>query len=72
MKGWKYTDNLAPSYAYKDKFTIHQEHIMWGICVMPNTFCTRILEELHVGHLGVIKMKVLARGFAGVQVLKNK
>ncbi len=31
--------------------------------VVPPKLRSRVLEELHVGHLGVVKIKSLARGF---------
>ena len=31
--------------------------------VIPNKLQYRVLEELHDGHLGVVKMKVLARSY---------
>lgn len=56
--------NLAPFYSCKDEPTIHQGCVMWGILVViPSKLCTRILEELHIGHLVVVKMKALARSF---------
>ena len=34
---------------------------MWGIrVVVPPTLQEKVLEELHGGHIGVIKMKALA------------
>ena len=31
--------------------------------VIPNKLQDRVLEELHDGHLGVVKMKALARSY---------
>ena len=37
---------------------------MWGIrVIVPTTLRNKVLDELHEGHLGVVKMKTLARGF---------
>ena len=37
---------------------------MWGFCVIvPSKLRARVLEELHEGHLGVVKMKTLTRGY---------
>ena len=35
---------------------------MWGIrMVIPQVYQQKVLKELHGGHLGVVKMKALAR-----------
>ena len=37
---------------------------MWGIrTIIPQKLCTRILKALHSAHLGVVKMKTLARSY---------
>lgn len=37
---------------------------MWGVkVIMPTKLRPNILDELHAGHLGIVKMKVLAIGF---------
>ncbi len=37
---------------------------MWGLrVVVPLKLRSQVLEELHVGHLGVVKIKSLARSF---------
>ena len=43
---------------------VHQGYILWGIrVVIPDKLQDRVLEKLHDGHLGVVKMKVLARSY---------
>ena len=35
---------------------------MWGIkVIIPNKLQGRVLEELHTGQIGIVKMKALAR-----------
>ena len=35
---------------------------MWGIkVIIPNKLPGRVLEELHTGHIKIVKMKALAR-----------
>lgn len=35
---------------------------MWGIkVIIPNKLQGKVLEELHTGHIGIVKMKALAR-----------
>ena len=37
---------------------------MWGIRVLvPQKLRSQILQELHVGHIGVVKIKGLARSY---------
>lgn len=37
---------------------------MWGTrVIVPTKLRTQVLQELHTGHLGVVKMKALARGY---------
>lgn len=66
QKGWRYSQNqqLSPYYQRRDELTIDNGCIMWGMrIVIPNKLRSKVLEELHVGHLGVVKMKTLARSF---------
>ncbi len=51
-------------YQCRDELTLDGVCIMWGLrVVVPPKLRSRVLEELHVGHLGVVKMKSLARSF---------
>ena len=37
---------------------------IWGIrVIVPPTLRPQVLEELHQGHLGVVKMKAVARSY---------
>ncbi|GFR19477.1 uncharacterized protein K02A2.6 [Trichonephila clavata] len=46
------------------QYTIEDGCIMYGqrVCV-PRKFQKNVLEELHAGHLGIVKMKAIARSF---------
>ncbi|GFQ70467.1 uncharacterized protein K02A2.6 [Trichonephila clavata] len=46
------------------QYTIEDGCIMYGqrICI-PRKFQKNVLEELHAGHLGIVKMKAIARSF---------
>jgi hypothetical protein len=47
------------------KLTVEQACILYGIRVfVPTKFCERVLQELHFGHMGTTKMKMLARSYA--------
>ena len=63
VKGWSvHIDGDKPYYERCNELTVHQECILWGIrVVIPNKLQDRVLKELHDGHLGVVKMKALAR-----------
>lgn len=65
MKGWSQRfDGDKPYYDRRSELTVHQGCILWGIrVVIPNKLQERILEELHDGHQGMVKMKALARSY---------
>ncbi|GFT51646.1 uncharacterized protein K02A2.6 [Trichonephila clavipes] len=46
------------------QYTIENGCIMYGqrVCI-PRKFRKNVLEELHAGHLGIVKMKAIARSF---------
>ena len=44
--------------------TLLQGCVMWGNrVIVPPKLRQRVLEELHTGHLGVVKMKAMARSY---------
>ena len=65
VKGWSVCiDGDKPYYKRRNELMVHQGCILWGIrVVIPNKLEDRVLEELHDGHLGVVKMKALARSY---------
>ena len=65
VKGWSIRiDGDKPYYERRNELTVHQGCILWGIrVVIPGKLQERVLEELHDGHLGVVKMKALARSY---------
>ena len=65
-KGWlsSHVPVLDPFYARRDEITVHSGCLMWGIrVIVPPKLRPQVLEELHQGHLGVVKMKALARSY---------
>ena len=64
VKGWSArVDGDKPYYQRRNKLTVHQGCILWGMrVVILNKLQDRVLEELHDGHMGVVKMKALASG----------
>ena len=65
VKGWSArVDGDKPYYEQRNELTFHQGCILWGMTVViPDKLQDRVLKELHDGHLGVIKMKALARSY---------
>jgi hypothetical protein len=65
LNGWPQTYNngeLAPYYARRDELTVSQGCLMRGIrVVIPTKLCSQVLDQIHEGHLGVVKMKSFAR-----------
>ena len=67
QSGWQGTDvhpELIP-YAHRgNEITIHYGVLMWGSrVVVPAKLRERVLATLHEGHIGMVKMKGLSRGF---------
>lgn len=64
--GWTavHKTTLAPFYQRRNELTLQAGCVMWGVrVIIPSSLRKQILEELHSGHLGVVKMKALARSF---------
>ncbi|CAG2214044.1 unnamed protein product [Mytilus edulis] len=54
----------APYYSRRNELTVHQGCLMWGVrVIIPNKLRSQVLGQIHEGHLGVVKMKALARSF---------
>ena len=65
-KGWlsSHVPVLDPFYACKNEITVHSGCWMWGVrVIVPLKRRPQVYEELHKGHLGVVKMKALARSY---------
>nr|XP_039270990.1 uncharacterized protein K02A2.6-like [Styela clava] len=68
MKGWSLFQSQKPSikpyYFHKREITAHDGCLMWGSrVIIPNSLRSRLLKELHDGHVGIVKMKSLARSY---------
>ncbi|CAG2187289.1 unnamed protein product [Mytilus edulis] len=54
----------APYYSRRNELTVHQGCLMWGVrVIIPSKLRSQVLGQIHEGHLGVVKMKALARSF---------
>ena len=63
--GWPQTvpDALIPFWRRKEELSVEGDCIIWGCrVVIPEKLQKIVLEELHVGHPGIVRMKLLARG----------
>ena len=53
---------LKPFYQHKDQLSTDQGCLLWGLrVIIPTNVQTRLLNELHTTHPGVVKMKAIAR-----------
>ncbi|XP_048775178.2 uncharacterized protein K02A2.6-like [Ostrea edulis] len=56
--------DLAPFHARRNELCIHHGCVMWGVrVIIPAKLRDQVLFQIHEGHLGVVKMKNLARSF---------
>ena len=65
VKGWSArVDGDKPYYERRNELTVHQGCILLGMrVVIPNKLQDRVMEELHDRHMGVVKMKALAKSY---------
>ena len=64
--GWssKVDVEYRPYFNRKNELTVAQGCVMWGNrVIIPEKLREKILEELHGSHLGMVKMKSLARSY---------
>lgn len=55
---------LKPYLMRKEELSLMQDCLMWGQrVIVPSNLRQRVLEDLHTGHPGVVKMKALARSY---------
>ena len=63
-KGWLklIPDQFTPFWRRKDALSVEQDCILWGCrVVIPEKLQAKVLSELHLGHPGMMRMKILAR-----------
>ena len=67
MNGWTYKPQdeiLKPFYKRRHELLVQNGCLMWGIRVtIPIKLRNILLDEQHVGHIGIVKMKELSRSF---------
>ncbi|KAM7288053.1 uncharacterized protein ISCGN_031742 [Ixodes scapularis] len=60
----KVEDCLKRYSARRSELTWHQNCLLWGMrVVIPKGLRERVLDELHEGHPGIVRMKELARSY---------
>ncbi|XP_064102283.1 uncharacterized protein K02A2.6-like [Macrobrachium nipponense] len=64
--GWPDSEDIAqelkPFHSRQREFSIEEGCLLWGArVVIPSRYRIQILEELHGGHPGIVRMKGLAR-----------
>lgn len=65
--GWPSTCSsveLKPFFIRKNEITIDQDCLMWGYrLIIPHKFRQEILDELNSLHMGIVKIKSMARAY---------
>ena len=64
MTGWADYGNptIQTYYQRWNEFTVEDGCLLWGIrVIIPGSLRERVLQELHEGHPGIVRMKSLAR-----------
>ena len=56
--------NLQPFFCRRNELSLEGDVLLWGMRVItPKQFRAEILDELHTGHIEVMKMKGVARSY---------
>lgn len=64
LSGWteETEDDLQPYFKRKWELSVQDGCLLWGRrVVIPSSCRKRVLDELHAGHSGIVKMKAVAR-----------
>ena len=62
----QYTDDLRlkPFFNHRFELSIQQDCLLWVVrVIIPTRYQNDMLEELHTGHPGIVRMKELARTY---------
>ena len=66
-RGWplgKPRQHLKPYYDRRLELSVEEDCILWGVrVVVPSKFQSRVLDELHDTHPGIVRMKAIARSY---------
>ena len=76
LNGWTekpQDERLKPYYTRRNELSVQHGCLMWGIrVIIPLKLRNKVLEEIHVGHIGIVKMKALSRSFLWWPGLDNE
>ena len=63
-EGFEAEEAFAPFLRKSEELSVEDGCILWGArVVIPEKLSEKVLSELHVGHVGMSRMKLLSRGF---------
>lgn len=66
IHGWPKTvcEDLKPYFRIKDELTVDSDCVIWNNrLIIPSELRKSVLKDLHKSHIGVVKMKSLARSY---------
>ena len=64
QSGWPLNvpPEIKPYWARREALTVEQNVLMWGIhVIVPKSLQNQVVQELHGSHLGIARMKLIAR-----------
>jgi hypothetical protein len=64
--GWpsKAPPNLQAYYSRRNELSLSQDCLIWGTrVIIPKSLRPQLLKEVHTGHVGIVRMKSVARSF---------
>jgi len=60
----KVTEDVKPFYNRRDELIFENKILMWGYrIIIPSSLTGILLKKLHGSHMGIVKMKSLARSY---------
>ena len=66
ITGWpdskdEISEELEPYWSYRDELAVIESIVLKGRCIIiPNSLKQQVLDQLHMNHMGIEKMKLLA------------
>lgn len=65
-------ESLLPYFNKHQEIMVEGGRLLWGIrVIVPEKLRKRVLDELHMDHLGIVKMKSKARSYIWLGVDQN-
>ena len=66
ITGWldsknKISEELKPYWSYRDELAVIDDMVLKGRCIIiPNSLKQQVLDQLHINHMGIENMRLLA------------